>query len=161
MKKILSVLSIAASLTWSLASQAAGLTPQDHAEIQQLYARYNHAIDAGDANAWADTFTADGVFNNNFKGREGQLAFMKMWVEKMNGTQRRHWNSNLQVSGDGKTAKGSVYLMLWDISQKPAVVAGSGMYADSLVKTKQGWRFTARVVNLDAPAAPAAQPAAK
>ncbi len=42
---------------------AGGLSAQDYFEIQQLYARYNNAIDSGDAEGWAATFTSDGVFN--------------------------------------------------------------------------------------------------
>ena len=39
------------------------LDPADTLEILQLAARYNHAIDYGDPEAWAGTFTADGTFN--------------------------------------------------------------------------------------------------
>jgi len=40
------------------------LSTQDYIDIQQLYARYYTAIDSGKAEAWADTFVADGVFNS-------------------------------------------------------------------------------------------------
>ena len=63
------------------------LTAADHIDIQQLYARYNEAIDAGNAEAWADTFTADGAFNT-FKGRTGLIEFMAQWTGRMNGTPR-------------------------------------------------------------------------
>ncbi|MGY3204877.1 nuclear transport factor 2 family protein [Streptomyces sp. TE5632] len=33
-------------------------------EVQHLYAAQSHAIDTGDAEAWADTFVADGVFDS-------------------------------------------------------------------------------------------------
>ena len=49
---------------------AAKLTTQDYIDIQQLYARYNIAIDTGDGEGWAATFTPDGVFNNTNKGHE-------------------------------------------------------------------------------------------
>lgn len=138
------------------AIQADPLSPQDYAEIQQLYAKYNHSIDGGDGAAYADTFTPDGVFNN-MTGREALVKFVnETWRGRMNGAQRRHWNSNLLVTGDSKTAKGSVYLMLLDLSTKPASVMMTGTYTDELVKTPQGWRFTKRAVNRDAAPAPAA-----
>jgi hypothetical protein len=132
---------------------AAELSPQDHAEIQQLYAKYNHAIDSGNSEEWAATFTPDGVFNNRFTGRDALIGFVNNW--KVNGTSRRHWNSNLIVTATAQGAKGSVYLMLLDVSIKPAGVLSTGVYSDELVKTAEGWRFKTRAVKIDAPAQPA------
>ena len=64
------------------AEQGSGgrLTADDYVEIQQLYAQYAHALDLGDAQAWADTFTSDGVFSDA-KGREELVAFAKGFDE--------------------------------------------------------------------------------
>ena len=102
---------------------ANGLIAQDYFEIQQLYAHYNIAIDSGDAEGWAATFTPDGVFNT-FAGHDALVGFVKTWREKLNGATRKHWNNNLQITGNSKEASGSVYLMLVDISTKPASIAG-------------------------------------
>jgi uncharacterized protein (TIGR02246 family) len=137
------------------------MTAQDYFEIQQLYAKYNHAIDSGNGEAYADTFTPDGVFNNN-AGRDALVKFVKeTWVGRMNGASRQHWNTNLMITGDSKQAKGSVYLMLVDLSTKPASVMAMAMYDDELVKTPQGWRFTKRQTKRVGPpaAAPAGAPA--
>jgi uncharacterized protein (TIGR02246 family) len=134
------------------------MTAQDYFEIQQLYAKYNHAIDSGNAEAYADTFTPDGVFNNN-AGREALVKFVKeTWMGRMNGATRQHWNTNLMITGDAKTAKGSVYLMLVDLATKPVSIMTMAMYDDELVKTPQGWRFTKRQTKRVGP--PAAAPAA-
>jgi ketosteroid isomerase-like protein len=130
--------------------QAAELTTQDYVEIQQLYARYNHAIDSGDAEGWAATYTPDGVFNSRFKGRDGLLEFMKQWKEKMNGANRRHWNSNLLITPSAEGASGKVMLMLLDVGTKPASIVMTGQYTDVLVKTADGWRFKTRDVKNDA-----------
>ena len=45
-----------------------GLSVEDQLAIQQLYARYNHAIDFGRADEWAACFTSDGVFNSSAAG---------------------------------------------------------------------------------------------
>jgi bifunctional aromatase (cyclase/dehydratase) len=127
------------------------LTPEDYNEIHQLYARYNIAIDKGDAEGWAATFTSDGVFGNS-KGRDALVLFIHEWRDKRDGANRRHWNSNLVVTpaADGN-ATGSVYLMLIDIGVRPPVIALTAMYEDTLVKTQQGWRFKTRAVRPDPP----------
>jgi len=127
---------------------AAGLTAEDYMEIEQLYAQYNIAIDSGDGEAYAATFTPDGVFNN-FTGHDALVGFIKTWIGSMNGATRKHWNTNLRITGDGKTAEGSVYLMLLDISTRPASILTTATYADSLVKTDDGWRFTKRATKAD------------
>jgi ketosteroid isomerase-like protein len=131
-------------------ANAAELTTQDYVEIQQLYARYNHAIDSGDAEGWAATFTADGVFNQRFTGRDGLLEFMNQWKEKMNGANRRHWNSNLLITPSAEGASGKVLLMLLDVGTKPPSIVMTGQYTDALVKTANGWRFKSRDVKNDA-----------
>jgi hypothetical protein len=162
-KRILAIAAAAAMLVG--ASWAADtLSAQDYFEIQQLYARYNIAIDSGDAEGWAATFTSDGVFNT-FSGHDALVGFIKTWREKLNGATRKHWNNNLQVTGNSKEASATTYLMLVDFSTKPPSILMSGSYADSLVKTRDGWRFTKRMTKSDvtptaAPAAAAAPPAA-
>ena len=67
-RKVLALLGIVLVCGTTLAyaqKAAAALTAQDFVEIQQLYAKYNWTLDAGDAEGYASTFTADGVFNNN------------------------------------------------------------------------------------------------
>jgi hypothetical protein len=135
------------------AAHAADLTTQDYIDIQQLYATYNHAIDSGDAEAWAATFTPDGTFNARFTGKEGLMGFIKMWREKMNGANRRHWNSNLRITSSAEGANGTVMLMLLDVGTKPPSIASTGIYTDVLVKTPNGWRFQTRQVKGDAPPA--------
>ena len=133
---------------------AGSLTPADYAEIQQLYARYNTAIDAGDENTWASTFTPDGVFNNNVSGHDALVKFVRDWRERGNPTHLRHWNTNLLIQGTPDGARGSVYLSLLDVGVKPPASVTTGMYEDLLVKTPQGWRFKRRTVHPDPPVAP-------
>jgi SnoaL-like domain len=155
MKKILLFALVAVGIMANAAGAAGVLSAQDNVEIQQLYARYNIAIDSGDGEAWASTFTPDGAFNQ-LVGHDALVGFVKMWREKLNGATRKHWNNNLQISGNSKEASGFVYLMLVDISTKPASILTTATYTDALVKTKDGWRFTKRTTKGDvAPAAPA------
>ena len=138
---------------------ASPLSAQDYFEIQQLYARYNIAIDNGDAEGWAATFTPDGAFNT-LVGHDALVGFVKMWREKLNGASRKHWNNNLQITGNSKEASAYVYLMLVDYSTKPPSITTTGTYTDSLIKTKDGWRFTKRTTKADVAPAPSNPPAA-
>jgi SnoaL-like domain len=161
MKKILLSALAAGMMFAGTCAAASALSAQDYFEIQQLYARYNIAIDSGDADGWAATFTPDGTFNT-MTGHDALVNFVKTWREKLNGATRKHWNNNLQVEGNSKEANASVYLILVDFSTKPASILTTATYTDSLVKTKDGWRFTKRTTKGDtappAPSAPAASP---
>lgn len=146
-------------LTLGPLASADALSTQDYIDIEQLYAQYNHAIDSGDAEAWAATFTPDGAFNK-FVGHDALVGFIQQWKEKMNGANRRHWNTNLRITPSNDGANGAVFLMLVDVSTKPPSIIMTGSYTDTLVKTASGWRFKTRQTKNDA--APAATaPASK
>lgn len=125
------------------------LTTQDYNDIQQLYARYNLAIDTGNAEGWAATFTPDGVFNNTNKGHDALVQFIKDWREKRDGANRRHLNSNMVLTPTADGANASIYLLLLNVGVRPATIATTGIYEDVLVRTPQGWRFKSRIVHAD------------
>jgi hypothetical protein len=120
---------------------AASLTVQDYMDIQQLYSRYYQTIDAGDSEAWANTFTADGVFNTNTRGHDALVE-----SNRRGGTNRplRHWHSNLTIIPTAEGADGHTYVMQIDITTKPPSISTYSRYDDKLVKTPQGWRFKVR-----------------
>ena len=159
-KALLGLIAVMGMLAGSALAADTTLSAQDNVEIQQLYARYNIAIDSGDAEGYAATFTPDGVFNN-MAGHDALVGFAKMWREKLNGATRKHWNNNLLITGNSKQANGFVYLMLIDIGTKPASILTTLSYTDTLVKTKAGWRFSKRTTKNDAPPAAAEAPPAK
>jgi hypothetical protein len=141
-----------------LAAQKTGgkLTTDDLVEIQQLYAKYNWSLDSGDAEAYASTFTPDGVFNNNV-GHDAIVKFANTFHTGV-GSHLKHWNTNLTILPTPEGASGQVYLVLVDFGTKPASIFTSAAYADELVKTAQGWRFKKRATKTDvAPPAPPKQ----
>jgi hypothetical protein len=155
--KTLAVVILAGAVSgagWAIAAQTVSaqgtLTQPDYTEIQQLYAKYAHTIDSGDAAGWARTFTADGVFGNA-KGTEKLEAFVKDFYQRFKGD-ARHWYSQLLITPDPAGAKGSCYFTLLDVKTKATVA--SGIYHDILVKTTNGWRFKERVATPDKPSAP-------
>jgi len=133
-------------------SAAGSLTVQDYQDIQQLYSRYYQTIDAGDSEAWANTFTSDGVFNTNTRGHDALVE-----SNKRGGTNRplRHWHSNLTIVPTAEGANGSTYVMQIDITTKPPSISTYSRYDDKLVKTAQGWRFKVRQRSSDTTIGPA------
>ncbi|MEO6366801.1 MAG: nuclear transport factor 2 family protein [Steroidobacteraceae bacterium] len=154
------MLMIAVMCATSPVLMAADLTTADSIAIQQLYARYNTAIDHGDADGWAATFTADGVFAGDFKGTEALKGFVKTWRTNpaMNGAARRHFSADLVLTPSAEGATGTVSTILVDLSTKPVSMAGFVTYSDVLVKTASGWRFKSRAVKQEAAPATAAAP---
>lgn len=132
---------------------AAALTTGDYLEIQQLYARYAHLIDTGDAEGWANTFTQDGVFNNSSRGHDALAQFVHDWRDKRGGINMRHWYTNLVITPSAAGATGSIYMMLLDVSKAPPAPSASYVYDDALVKTPAGWRFKTRVLHAERGAA--------
>lgn len=130
------------------------LSVEDHLAIQQLYARYNHAIDSGNGPGWADAFAEDGVFSSatgTFTGSEQLSQFASGFASRLKA---RHWTNNLVLEGDGKRATGSCYLVLYRLTpgeQPPAGILTTAIYNDELAKGPDGkWRFTKRTVTGDA-----------
>lgn len=126
------------------------LSTEDRLEIQELYARYNHALDFGDASGWAGCFTPDGVFaspNGSFTGSEQLQQFANGFAERMTG---RHWTNNLVIDPAGEGATGKCYLMLYRLAEGGPSILTTGVYNDELVRTAAGWRFSKRTVVADA-----------
>src|SRR5215831_17384641 len=117
--------------TWVYAQKAKTLTAQDLVDIQQLYAKYNWTLDSGDAEAYASTFTPDGVFNNNV-GHDAIVKFANTFHTGV-GSHLKHWNTNLMILPTPEGASGQVYLVLVDFGTKPASIFTSAAYADELV----------------------------
>ena len=140
---------LTAGLVRAQQAKAGSMTTQDYVDIAQLYARYNTAIDAGDADGWAATFTPEGVFNGNTRGHDALVQFVHDWRDKRNGANRRHWNSNLVITQTTEGANGSIYLQLLDVGVRPAAATLTAIYEDRLVKTASGWRFKSRLLHND------------
>jgi len=128
------------------------LPPEDLFAIHELYARYNHAVDFRDADAWAATFTADGTFGTNtmapVTGSEQLRVLGAVLAERLDS---RHWNSNLIIEPTAEGATGRCYLLLLRPGRPgtAAEAAATGIYRDELEKTPAGWRFKSRYATLE------------
>jgi uncharacterized protein (TIGR02246 family) len=118
----------------------------DIVAIQQLLARYNTAADLGDGEAFAATFTDDGVSVAGTTVTTGREAL----AERGGGVPQRvpgihHWVNNhvVTVNGDDATATVYVLVVVTGKAGGPTIVA-SGRYSDQLRRTADGWRFARR-----------------
>ena len=155
LKKLFALVGLTVCFSGALLSAqppAGKLTTDDLIEIQQLYTKYNWALDSGDSEGYAATFTPDGVFNNNV-GHDAIVKFADTFHAGL-GSHVKHWNTNLMILPTATGATGQVYLVLVDFGTKPASIATSANYSDELVKTAQGWRFKKRATKGDVAPAP-------
>jgi hypothetical protein len=124
-----------------------GLTSEDQLAIQQLAARYNHAIDSGDGATYAATFVDDGVLDAGDLVVEGRVA-LEQFASKFASSVRcpRHVASSLLIEGDDTGAVLRAYVQMYALAGDPPhqVITASGTYADTLVKVEGDWRFVRR-----------------
>lgn len=136
------------------------MNASDCEQIRQLLARYNLAIDFGDADGWAACFAPDGVFEckgvpdgSPLGGRYQGTDALRVYAETHRSVTKgraRHWNANTMIEGDGNTATMTCYLLVLTVGGPLRGV--TGVYHDRLRKVDGEWRFIERSIALDAPA---------
>lgn len=134
----------------------------DRAEIVELSARFDNALDAAQRQDFLEVFTPDGVlagFWGEAIGPEeigGAFDFMLATFAR----NRRHMVTNHVVTLAGDTARMFSYMVVHDRAENGSI--GTATFTDALVRTAAGWRFTRRTLAADANVDPliAALPAA-
>ena len=127
----------------------------ERTRIRELTARYNRAFDDGDAEAFAATFTPDGVMEVvGGPTTTGRAALAEMCRHTPYGIVHVTVDAIVEVDGDRAVQDVTVMVL-----QRPKPDAGpderisrldrSGRYHDELVRTPQGWRFSKRTATLD------------
>jgi hypothetical protein len=143
----------------SFAQKPMELTALDYIEIQQLVAKYARAIDTCSNNGYdyADLFTADGIFLPNVNGRsipgiQGREKLAEVsgggsrgcknvgWIEQ--GVVHLYVNHIITPTPEGAT--GTVDMLMIGLGGDKNKIQADGYYADTYVKTADGWRFKQR-----------------
>ncbi len=129
------------------------ITAEDRFAIQDLYAAYCRTVDLGDAEGWADTFTADGkrIYDDNpgAPRRAGRTFTGRAELVRLQSAPRalrvRHWHGSPSLTDKGDYLESVIYGMIVDISQDPPVLMAHFTYTDELVKLPDGsWRMRSR-----------------
>jgi hypothetical protein len=142
----------AAGIGWGysrVSAKGPSLTTQDYIDIQNLYHTYTRYTDMGgedDGTLYASLFTPDGEFNTA-KGSDALKKMIKGFHTRLQtqGWSSRHTYTGLTITPTPEGAKGSVYLLTFNVTAKPPFVDHSGVYEDWLVKTKDGWKWKKRI----------------
>lgn len=129
-----------------------GLSTADHLEILQLLYRYSHAIDAGDAQAFAALFADDGTFTHPEGSYTGHEALAELVVQHHrdhpDATRSQHWVQGPVITGEGDQAEVDSYVIVFKQTDRfgaDGIVIGS--YHDVLRRSPdRGWVFQHRVV---------------
>lgn len=116
--------------------------------IKQLTHRYNLAFDYGDVEAYLACWTEDGFFERSNAGRAYQGHEQLDELIRTFPVDGRHISTNFIVDVDGDAATASSYLLYLDKATDFAV-SMFGVYADKLVKTSAGWKFSERRLKVD------------
>ncbi len=118
----------------------------DRMAILDLCSRYNYYVDTGAAERWADTFTADGVFENadgRSQGRDELITFAVGFAKQYPGAM--HFTDNHLFEQDGDVVKHKCFLSFQIPSEGPPTIALVG-YEDKLVRVDGEWKFSERLV---------------
>ncbi|WP_419932015.1 nuclear transport factor 2 family protein [Candidatus Poriferisodalis sp.] len=135
------------------------MTNDDRVEIRDLISRYNKAIDTGDADGYANTFTPDGQFIGivgTFNGRDELRAFAAAYATEeqyADFASAQHWVTNVVVDAvEGDDERATVFSHLQMV--KPSADGGRillvGHYDDIVRRADDGWLFEQRIVVSDA-----------
>jgi hypothetical protein len=130
-------------------------------QLEHLVLHSIRAFDARDWQAFADTFTADGVFVRATAPDEplvGRKAIVAALAARAATRLTRHLCTNIEIEVTGaETARGRCYLLLFaaDATQ-PAGVDGHrsdptqriGEYHDTFARTAEGWGIARRAGRL-------------
>ena len=156
--QILLLLAALVALPAAAAKAETALTPADHFDIQQLYARYTYAFDSNDPQILATVFTPDADFILSGKPMKA-MGMIKGPAKPM--PEVRHVTTSIVFNASPEGARGSAYVTLVNLQATPPAIMGGGFYQDILVKTPQGWRFKQRTYNPQNAPAPPAQSTSK
>ena len=129
------------------------LTLEDRLELYELYARFAHAIDAGDVEAWVALFTPDGRFGmpaGAINGADELREFATRRSREAPG--QFHLTANIVLQGTSRTATGRAYVVCFRLAGDAQLrLLNIGRYEDIWVKTSEGWRLAAREVLSEIP----------
>lgn len=125
---------------------AAALDTEARLAILDLYARYTHAIDEGDAEAVGSLFTKDGSFSR--EGAEpvrGRAAVVEMArAAAGRGPGNRHIITGTLVEPARDGAIGTSYVLVVNAGTEALTLVAMGRYRDEFVLEDGSWRIRSR-----------------
>ena len=121
----------------------------DKLAIQELFARYAHAIDDLDPAAWVACFTADGIFQVGTRAMQGTAALRGYADVHVREIRCRHMMSNFLYEVRGNEAAGQCSMLATLATAGGYRIFAQGRYVDRLVRQDGVWRIAHRKVETD------------
>ena len=130
------------------------VSPEEYVEILNLYAAYNLASDAGEAEAYADCFMENGEHHGTYDvyGRAALIEYKKADKAKRTHLWRRHWNGSLHLEKiDEGTIRGRCYFFGYNGEPgRMPEMTHAGVYTDLIRQENCRWKFAERRIAFDA-----------
>jgi 3-phenylpropionate/cinnamic acid dioxygenase small subunit len=124
----------------------------DRVEIDQLLARYCHALDEHDWDSFRGVFTEDAIHDDTVAGGfrggvDAKIEFLQHALSKVLISQHIVSTTLLELDGDQAEARSVCQCpMVLDLGEGKTHVFFQGLwYDDKLVRTPAGWRISERV----------------
>ena len=117
--------------------------------IQELFARYAHAVDNLDPEAWMQCFTPEGVFQVGNRAMRGQAALRGYAEVHVREIRCRHLMGNFLYEIHGDKATGQCSMLATLATAGGYKIFAQGRYVDRLVKQNGRWKIAHRRVELD------------
>lgn len=133
------------------------ISAEDDAELRQVIARLNHALDAADYTMYGSFFAEDGVFVSDFGNAIGPEAIATA-LEQVAPfiINKRHIAANLVISGSGDDAVVTSYLIVFE-REKNLSFVGSAVNVDIMKRRNRVWQVARHSSTLDPATAKAIQ----
>lgn len=117
--------------------------------IQELFARYAHAVDNLDPVAWVQCFTPEGVFQVGNRAMRGQAALRGYAEVHVREIRCRHLMGNFLYEIYGNEATGQCSMLATLATAGGYKIFAQGKYVDRLVKQEGQWKIAHRRVEPD------------
>ena len=128
-------------------------------DIQQLLARYCHAVDRGSAHEVGALFAENAVLRPYYDahydvaGRAGIIRWYDWYHTHFRSSVRhlKHMIMSASIDVQGATASSVSYLLASALNDTTgAAFLVTGTYTDQLQKTDDGWQFADRLIEVEA-----------
>jgi 3-phenylpropionate/cinnamic acid dioxygenase small subunit len=117
--------------------------------IQELLARYAHAIDDLKPEAWAQCFTSDGIFQLGSRALYGHSALCAYGEVHAREMRYRHMTGNFLYEVMDNEATGQATFLATLATRSGYKFFAQGKYRDKLVKQNGQWLIAHRCVDVD------------
>ncbi|GGR74619.1 nuclear transport factor 2 family protein [Nocardioides luteus] len=127
------------------------LSVEDKLAIIELSNAHVRALDNHDVDTWVSAWLPDGKFiatYGTFVGHAAIREFINGHIAAGKEDGARHLMTNYTVDGDGDSATITCAVTKIQVEKPPFIIA-SGIYADSVVRTADGWKFESRQLDVD------------